>query len=106
MNCPKCREKAIGYVDWSKGMRWYKTECNSCAVQLRANIATRIGFVLSVGAGILAALLFEIVTSPPSILAPLGIGLLVMFVGATVTWFCGGYVQPAELSGRGDRWSV
>jgi len=57
MKCPVCDHQAIGFFDWIKGMKWYKTSCKSCGASLRATNAIIIVFIVVVFLGTVAGLL-------------------------------------------------
>lgn len=47
MNCPKCNQPAIGFIEWARGLEAFKTNCDSCGTDLKANSITIIGFILT-----------------------------------------------------------
>jgi hypothetical protein len=92
VKCPECKNKAIGFVNWSKGTRWYRTQCDSCARDLKANRITILGFALC----LIAATIAPIACYQQFAWATFTVLCLMSFaiygLGTIVVWFGGGYV--------------
>lgn len=96
MKCPQCNSDAISFMKWMQKHYAFKTECDSCGAQLKANIIVYIGFILTV----LITLSFipflddifsffniELEYKKLKLLALLPI----MLIGGYITWLIGDY---------------
>jgi len=90
MKCPECKNIAIGFVNWSKGTRWYRTQCDSCGQDLKANRITLLGFIfcmiIATAAPIACYQQYEWATTV--VLCIMSFAILV--AGAVIIWFGGG----------------
>ncbi len=94
MKCPACGEKAIGFIDWSKGTRWWRTRCDACQAELSASVTTLTGVAVSVALAALCTWLTPRVMDLGSIWMDISIvGFTVACIGLAATWFIGGYVK-------------
>jgi hypothetical protein len=91
MKCPNCGQEAITFIDWAKGMQWYKTNCMSCHAELTANATTAIGFILAVVLGGVGGGLAIIVFDTGLLMGLLAVVAPIVIVIALITWFVGGY---------------
>ena len=57
MQCPRCGNRAIAFADWAKGVNAFRYYCDSCATPLKANTATKLGFVLTLAAAAVSLLI-------------------------------------------------
>ena len=95
MECPKCKERAITFFDWAKGLEWHKTKCDSCGVSLKCTSIT-MGVFLSavfVGCTVFVILIKSVMEDE------LNAGLMATAIGVLISasiWFIGGYVEVKE----------
>ena len=106
MKCPSCGKKAIGLWDWAKGVRWYRTKCDSCGQALKASRGTWLGILAGVAWGIGAAVAYDLSVAKGLTSTLIMIGIFVV-VGLATYYTVGGYEiykrrdsrkRPAEIA--------
>lgn len=96
MKCPQCNSDAINFLKWMQKHYAFKTECNNCGAQLKANITVYIGFILTVLITLAFIPFLDDIFSFFNIeLEYKKLKLLALFpimlLGGAITWFTGGY---------------
>ena len=101
MKCPSCNNKAITFFEWLQGIKAFKTECDYCSVDLKANFVVYFLFITSLLlAGLWLVFLddiflyFEFETTIKKI--KLLTAIPIIFMGGFIAWLFGGY----KLSGN------
>jgi len=96
--CPECKNKAIGFFNWAKGMRWYKTKCDSCGRALKANGGTLTSVILMMTSAVIVGgwIGWSMAATKESPVVRSLIALGGIVVVGTVIWFTGGYVAADE----------
>ncbi|MDP6544901.1 MAG: hypothetical protein QGH60_12980 [Phycisphaerae bacterium] len=100
MQCPKCRNKAIGFINWAKGMRWYKTKCDSCGQALKANRVTIIGIILTIIIGVAVGIACRAQYERAGIIGLVLLCIGVATAGSIIIWFFGGGYVAIGDKGR------
>ena len=102
MKCPKCHSQAITFLKWMRDINAFKTTCQSCGIELKANMALYVIFVVSLISVIAVIPYFD------DILFLLGFGdeykkiellilLPIIVLSGITAWFLGGYkVKKSE----------
>ena len=96
MKCPACDHKAISFTNWMQGIKAFKTQCQHCDTQIKANTRVYLGFIITLACALaLTPYLSDITAFLKIELEFKALSLLLLLpvvtTGAVITWFLGGY---------------
>jgi hypothetical protein len=103
MECPKCHQQAITFMQWGQRKRAFRHTCPHCGEPLKANRATILWFIVAVLAMTLFTVGFWYFDREPSGDHPPGDGIILLpcllaigFAFCLVAWKRGGYVSRQQ----------
>ena len=96
MKCPSCKSQAVTFIEWCGGSKAFKTECNNCHIDLKANIMTYLTFIITLLISIGVIPYLEDIYMLLNIEAPhkeFRILFILPFIilGVIIGWISGGY---------------